>query len=68
MANRKWMRGGLLYMVIIAAIVIVFLTITSGVGSSQEISFTDVVSKAKAGDIRTMEVDGENAENFVFNS
>ncbi len=47
-------------MVIIAAIVIVFLTITSGVGSSQEISFTDVVSKAKAGDIRTMEVDGEN--------
>ena len=47
-------------MVIIAAIVIVFLTITSGMGSSQEISFTELVSKAKAGDIRSMEVDGEN--------
>ncbi|SVA35678.1 uncharacterized protein METZ01_LOCUS88532 [marine metagenome] len=60
MANRKWMRGSLLYMVVIAAIVIVFLSITSGAGSSQEISFTQVVSKAKAGDIQSMEVDGVN--------
>ena len=54
------MRGSLLYMVVIAAIVIVFLSITSGAGSSQEISFTQVVSKAKAGDIQSMEVDGVN--------
>lgn len=54
------MRGSLLYMVVIAAIVVVFLSITSGTGSSQEISFTQVVSKAKAGDIQYMEVDGEN--------
>ena len=54
------MRGSMLYMVVIAAIVIVFLSITSGMGSSQEISFTQVVSKAKAGDIQSMEVDGEN--------
>ena len=60
MANRKWMRGSFLYMVVIAAIVIVFLSITSGAGSSQEISFTQVVSKAKAGDIQSMEVDGVN--------
>ena len=54
------MRGSLLYMVVIAAIVVVFLSITSGMGSSQEISFTQVVSKAKAGDIQSMEVDGLN--------
>jgi cell division protease FtsH len=60
MANRKWMRGGVLYMVIIAAILIVFLTITSGMGSSQEISFTEVVSKAKAGELKSLEVDGGN--------
>jgi len=54
------MRGGVLYMVIIAAILIVFLTITSGMGSSQEISFTEVVSKAKAGELKSLEVDGGN--------
>jgi len=47
-------------MVIIAAILIVFLTITSGMGSSQEISFTEVVSKAKAGELKSLEVDGGN--------
>ncbi len=61
MADRpKWMRGGFLYMVIIAAIVIVFLTIASDTGSSREISFTELVSKAKAGDIQLMEVNGGN--------
>lgn len=61
MADRpKWMRGGLLYMVIISAIVIVFLTITSDTGSSREIPFTELVSKAKAGDIQSMEINGEN--------
>ena len=58
--NRRWMRSGFMYILIIAAIVIVFLMILPNLGDSNELSFTEVIAMAKSGDVTRIEVKGES--------
>jgi cell division protease FtsH len=53
------MRSGFLYFLIIAAVVVVFFTILPTFSSSNEIPFTEVITRAKAGEIDSVEVRGE---------
>lgn len=55
------MRGSFFYFVIIAAGVLVFLAIFgSNLGGSKELAFSEVVTMAKSGEIKTIEVEGES--------
>ena len=59
-SNKRWMRSGFIYILIIAAIVIIFFTIIPSLGGSKEIPFTEVLSMAKAGDVTSIEVRRES--------
>ena len=55
------MRKSMIYMLIIVAITaIVFTLFSDAVGGSQEISITEVVALTARGDVRLIEVDGDN--------
>ena len=61
MGSNKWMRNGFIYLLIIAAIVVVFYTIIPNLrGGTEKVSFTEVIAMSKAGDVDTVEVRGES--------
>ena len=61
MGSKRWTRGSLFYFLIIAAGVVVFLAIFgSNLGGSKELAFSEVVSMAKSGDVKTIAVEGES--------
>ena len=54
------MRSGLIYLLIIVAVASIFFIIVPGLGSSSEVSFTEVVRMARSGEVSTIEVKGES--------
>ena len=54
------MRSGLIYLLIIVAVASIFFIIVPGLGSSNEVSFTEVVRMARSGEVSTIEVKGES--------
>lgn len=59
-SNKKWMRSGFFYILVIATIVIVFFTIIPNLGGTKEIPYTEVISMAKAGDVTSVAANGES--------
>ncbi len=60
MSNKKWLRSGLIYLLIIVAVASIFFIVVPGLGGSDEVSFTEVVRMAKEGEVSTIEVKGES--------
>ena len=60
MSNKKWLRSGLIYFLIIVAVASIFFIVVPGLGGSDEVSFTEVVRMAKEGEVSTIEVKGES--------
>ncbi len=60
MSNRKWLRSGLIYLLIIVAVASIFFIVVPGLGGSDEVSFTEVVRMAKEGEVSSIEVRGES--------
>ena len=63
MANRMFKKSGMVYVLIFAAAVIIFLAIVPGMNTSTEIPFTgqsSVISMAKSGDINSIDVKGSS--------
>jgi len=63
MGSKRLMRSGFIYLLIIAAVVIIFFSIIPGLGGSKEIPFTgggrSVLEMAKNGQVTSIEVKGE---------
>ena len=59
MSNKKWLRSGLIYLLIIVAVASIFFIVVPGLGGSDEVSFTEVVRMAKEGEVSSIEVKGE---------
>ena len=60
MSNKKWLRSGLIYLLIIVAVASIFFIVVPGLGGSDEVSFTEVVRMAKEGEVSSIKVKGES--------
>ncbi len=65
MSNKKWLRSGLIYLLIIVAVASIFFIVVPGLGGSDEVSFTDVVRMAREGEVSSIEVRGESLKVFT---
>ena len=65
MSNRKWLRSGLIYLLIIVAVASIFFIVVPGLGGSEDVSFTEVVRMAKEGEVSSIEVKGESLKVFT---
>ncbi len=65
MSNRKWLRSGLIYLLIIVAVASIFFIVVPGLGGSEDVSFTEVVRMAREGDVSSIEVKGESLKVFT---
>ena len=65
MSNRKWLRSGLIYLLIIVAVASIFFIVVPGLGGSEDVSFTQVVRMAREGDVSSIEVKGESLKVFT---
>ena len=60
MSNKKWLRSGLIYLLIIVAVASIFFIVVPGLGGSDEVSFTEVVRMAREGEVASIDVKGES--------
>ena len=67
MSNRKWLRSGLIYLLIIVAVASIFFIVVPGLGGSDDVSFTDVVRMAREGEVSSIEVKGESLKVITVN-
>ena len=67
MSNRKWLRSGLIYLLIIVAVASIFFIVVPGLGGSEDVSFTEVARMAKEGEVTKIEVKGESLKVFTVN-
>ena len=67
MSNRKWLRSGLIYLLIIVAVASIFFIVVPGLGGSEDVSFTEVVRMAKEGEVSSIEVKGESLKVITVN-
>ena len=67
MSNRKWLRSGLIYLLIIVAVASIFFIVVPGLGGSDDVPFTEVVRMAKEGEVTKVEVKGESLKVFTVN-
>ena len=65
MSNKKWLRSGLIYLLIIVAVASIFFIVVPGLGGSDEVSFTEVVRMAREGEVSSIEVRGESLKVFT---
>ncbi len=59
MGSNRWLRNSFVYLMIIIGVIVIFYTLLSGIGGSDEEPLTTVVAQAKTGQIREIEVDGK---------
>ncbi len=59
MGSNRWLRNGFVYLMIIIGVIVIFYTLLSSIGGSDEEPLTTVIAQAKAGQIREIEVDGK---------
>ena len=67
MSNRKWLRSGLIYLLIIVAVASIFFIVVPGLGGSEDVSFTEVVRMSNEGEVTKIEVKGESLKVFTVN-
>ena len=67
MSNKKWLRSGLIYLLIIVAVASIFFIVVPGLGGSEDVSFTDVVRMAREGEVTSIEVKGESLKVITVN-
>ena len=58
MGSNRWMRNGFVYLLVIIGIIVIFYTLLPSFGGSSERPISTVISMAKSGDIRVIQVDG----------
>ena len=57
--NSRWMRNGFIYLLIVVAVLAIFFTLFSDLNGPKEVPINEVISMAKAGYIKTIEVRGD---------
>ena len=59
MGSNRWLRNSFVYLMIIIGVIVIFYTLLSSFGGSEEKPLTTVVAEAKTGQIREIVVDGK---------
>ena len=59
MGSNRWLRNSFVYLMIIIGVIVIFYTLLSSFGGSEEEPLTFVVAQAKAGQIQEIVVDGK---------
>ena len=59
MTNNRWVRNSLIYLLIIIGVIVIFYTLIPSLGSSEQLSLTEVMGQASTGQIERIIVDGE---------
>ena len=59
MTNNRWVRNSLIYLLIIIGVIVIFYTVIPSFGSDEQLSITEVLDKAKAGQIDRIIADDE---------
>ena len=59
MRNNRWLRNGLVYLLIIIGVIVIFMTLVPTFGARNELALTEVISKAKAHEISEIIVEGD---------
>ena len=59
MGSNRWLRNSFVYLMIIIGVIVIFYTLLSSIGGSDEEPLTFVVAEAKAGRIQEIVVDGK---------
>ena len=58
MGKNRWMRNGVVYLLVIVGVIIIFYTLLPSFGASGDVPLTTVVAMAKNDEIREIAVDG----------
>jgi len=58
--NQRLVRNSIVYLLILVAVVAIFYAVFRSPASGTDVSITDVISRAKAGEIKQIVVDGDN--------
>ena len=58
MGNNRWLRNGVVYLLVIVGVIVIFYTLLPSFGASNDVPLTTVVAMAKNGEIREIAVDG----------
>ena len=58
MGKNRWMRNGVVYLLVIVGVIIIFYTLLPNFGASGDVPLTTVVAMAKNDEIREIAVDG----------
>ena len=59
MGNNRWLRDSLVYLLIIVGVIVVFYTLIPTFGANNELSLTEVITKAQRHEISEIIVEGE---------
>ena len=59
MANNRWLRNSLVYLLIIIGVIVIFYTFIPTFGAKSELALTDVITKAKNQEISEIIVEGD---------
>ena len=59
MASNRWLRNGLVYLLIIIGVIVIFYTLIPTFGGKTELALTEVITKAKNQEISEIIVEGE---------
>ncbi len=58
MGKNRWLRNGVVYLLVIVGVIVIFYTLLPSFGASDDVPLTTVVAMAKNGEIREIAVDG----------
>ena len=59
MANNRWLRNSLVYLLIVIGVIVIFYTLIPTFGTTNELALTEVITKAKNNEISEILVDGQ---------
>ena len=59
MTNNRWVRNSLIYLLIIIGVIVIFYTVIPSFGSDEQLSFSEVLTRAQSGQLASIVQDGE---------
>ncbi len=59
MGSNRWLRNGLVYLLIVIGVIVILYTLIPSFGANSELALTEVITKAKNQEISEIIVDGE---------
>ena len=68
MTNNRWVRNSLIYLLIIIGVIVIFYTVIPSFGSSDELSFTEVLTRAQNGELARIIYDGNGKLEVIARS